>query len=181
MMDQVKREILIMKKVHHPNVVKLHEVMATKSKIYFTMEYLHGGELFEKVSQGRLKEDSAWNFFKQLVCAVDFCHSRIVYHHDFKPKNLLLDENGNLKVTDFGLSAFSENLKHDGLLHTARGTLAYVASEVIGKRGYDRAKADLWSCEVILFVLLFVYLPFQSNNIISMYKKIYRADCKFPP
>ncbi|KAL7238730.1 hypothetical protein ACSBR2_004764 [Camellia fascicularis] len=112
-MDQVKCDILIMNKVHHPNVVKLHEVMATKSKIYFAMEYLYGGELFKKVSQGRLKEDSAWNFLKQLVCAVDFCHSRIIYHRDLKPENLLFDENGNLKVTDFGLLAFSENLKHD--------------------------------------------------------------------
>ncbi|KAL7162147.1 hypothetical protein ACSBR2_042595 [Camellia fascicularis] len=180
-MDQVKREISIMKKVHHPNIVKLHEVMATKSKIYFAMEYLRGGELFKKVSQGRLKEDSARNFFKQLVCAVDFCHSRGVYHRDLKPENLLLDENGNLKVTDFGLSAFSENLKQDGLLHTACGTPAYVAPEVIGKRGYDGAKADLWSCGVILFVLLSGYLPFRSKNIISMYKKIYRADFKFPP
>ncbi|GMQ09229.1 hypothetical protein CsSME_00052677 [Camellia sinensis var. sinensis] len=181
MMDQVKREISIMKKVHHPNIVKLHEVMATKSKIYFAMEYLRGGELFEKVSQGQLKEDSARNFFKQLVCAVDFCHSRGVYHRDLKLENLLLDENGNLKVTDFGLSAFSENLKQDGLLHTACGTPVYVAPEVIGKRGYDGAKADLWSCGVILFVLLSGYLPFQSKNIISMYKKIYRADFKFLP
>ncbi|THG07981.1 CBL-interacting serine/threonine-protein kinase 6-like [Camellia sinensis] len=181
MMDQVKREISIMKKVHHPNIVKLHEVMATKSKIYFAMEYLRGGELFEKVSQGRLKEDSARNFFKQLVCAVDFCHSRGVYHRDLKLENLLLDENGNLKVTDFGLSVFSENLKQDGLLHTACGTPVYVAPEVIGKRGYDGAKADLWSCGVILFVLLSGYLPCQSKNIISMYKKIYRADFKFPP
>ncbi|KAL7223908.1 hypothetical protein ACSBR1_025384 [Camellia fascicularis] len=81
--------------------MKLHKVMATKSKIYFAMEYLCGGELFEKVSQGRLKEDSARNFFKQLVCAVDFCHNHDVYHRDLKPKKLLLDENGNLKVTDF--------------------------------------------------------------------------------
>ncbi|GMP61758.1 hypothetical protein CsSME_00024097 [Camellia sinensis var. sinensis] len=67
MMDQVKCEILIIKKVHHPNVVKLHEVMATKSKIYFAMEYLYSGEFFEKVSQGQLKEDSAWNFFALLI------------------------------------------------------------------------------------------------------------------
>ncbi|KAL7175753.1 hypothetical protein ACSBR2_029359 [Camellia fascicularis] len=80
MMDQVKHEISIMKKVHHLNVVKLHE----------------------KFSHGQLKEDSARNFFKQLVCAVDFCHSRGVYHRDLKPENLILDENGNLKVTDFG-------------------------------------------------------------------------------
>ncbi|GMP94137.1 hypothetical protein CsSME_00043701 [Camellia sinensis var. sinensis] len=88
-MDRVKREISIMKKVHRSNIVKLHDVMATKSKIYFTMEYLCSGELFEKVSQGRLKEESARNFFKQLVCAVDFCHSHGVYHCYLKPEKLL--------------------------------------------------------------------------------------------
>ncbi|KAL7181688.1 hypothetical protein ACSBR1_040561 [Camellia fascicularis] len=89
MMDRVKREISIMKKVHRSNVVKLHEVMATKSKIYFAMEYLCGGELFEKVSQGRLKEESAQNFFKQLVGAVDFCHSHDVYYRNLKLEKLL--------------------------------------------------------------------------------------------
>ncbi|CAL5371219.1 unnamed protein product [Camellia sinensis] len=97
MIDRVKREISIMKKVHRSNVVKLHEVMAIKSKIYFAMVYLCDGELFEKVSQDRLKEDSTWNFFKQLVCAVDFCHSHGIYHRDLKPEKLLLDKNGNLK------------------------------------------------------------------------------------
>ncbi|KAL7241815.1 hypothetical protein ACSBR1_014408 [Camellia fascicularis] len=155
MIDQVKCEISIMKKVHHPNVVKLHEVMATKSKIYFAMEYLRR--------------------------AANSSRNRGVYHRDLKPENLLLDESGNLKVTVFGLSVFLENLKHDGLLHTACGTSVYVAPEVIEKRGYDVAKADLRSCGVILFVLLSGYLPFQSNNTISLYKKIYRADFKFPP
>ncbi|CBI38938.3 unnamed protein product, partial [Vitis vinifera] len=98
-----------------------------------------------------------------------------------KDKNLLLDEQGNLKVTDFGLCALSDHLKQDGLLHTACGTPAYVAPEVIAKRGYDGAKADIWSCGVILFVLMAGFLPFQDDNLIAMYKKIYRGDFKCPP
>ena len=116
-----------------------------------------------------------------MISAIDFCHSRGVYHRDLKPENLLLDEDGNLKVTDFGLSAFSEHLKQDGLLHTTCGTPAYVAPEVIGKKGYDGAKADIWSCGVILYVLLAGFLPFQDDNIVSMYRKIYRGDFKCPP
>ncbi|KAJ8750820.1 hypothetical protein K2173_016001 [Erythroxylum novogranatense] len=181
MMEQVKREISVMKMVKHPHIVELHEVMASKSKIYFAMELIRGGELFSKIAKGRLREDVARVYFQQLISAVDFCHSRGVYHRDLKPENLLLDEEGNLKVTDFGLSAFSEHLKPDGLLHTTCGTPAYVAPEVIGKKGYDGSKADLWSCGVILYVLLAGFLPFQDDNLVAMYRKIYRGDFKCPP
>ncbi|CAL0327806.1 unnamed protein product [Lupinus luteus] len=181
MMEQIKREISAMKMVNHPNIVQLHEVMASKSKIYIALELVRGGELFDKVAKGRLKEDVARVYFQQLISAVDFCHSRGVYHRDLKPENLLLDEEGNLKVTDFGLSTFSEHMRQDGLLHTTCGTPAYVAPEVIGKNGYDGAKADIWSCGVILYVLLSGFLPFQDENLMAMYKKIYRGDFKCPP
>ncbi|KAF2296895.1 hypothetical protein GH714_011625 [Hevea brasiliensis] len=143
-----------MRIVRHPNIVQLYEVMATKSKIYFVMEYCKGGELFNKVAKGKLKEDVACKYFQQLINAVDFCHSRGVYHRDIKPENLLLDENENLKISDFGLSALAESKHQDGLLHTTCGTPAYVAPEVINRKGYDGAKADIWSCGVVLFVLL---------------------------
>ncbi|CAM8897373.1 unnamed protein product [Rhodiola kirilowii] len=180
MMEQIKREISVMKMVKHPNIVELHEVMASKTKIYFAMELVRGGELFAKVARGRLREETAKLYFQQLISAIDFCHSRGVYHRDLKPENLLLDDEGNLKVTDFGLSAFAEHLRQDGLLHTTCGTPAYVAPEVIGKKGYDGANADLWSCGVILYVLLAGFLPFQDGNLVSLYRKIYRGDFKLP-
>lgn len=95
LIDQTKREISVMKLVKHPNVIQLYEVMASKTKIYFVMEYAKGGDLFNKVARGRLKEDSARKYFQQLISAVDFCHSRGVYHRELKPENLLLDENGS--------------------------------------------------------------------------------------
>ncbi|BAF22550.1 cBL-interacting protein kinase 2 [Oryza sativa Japonica Group] len=180
LMDQIKREISVMKLVRHPNIVQLYEVMATKTKIYFVLEHVKGGELFNKVQRGRLKEDAARKYFQQLICAVDFCHSRGVYHRDLKPENLLLDENSNLKVSDFGLSALADCKRQDGLLHTTCGTPAYVAPEVINRRGYDGAKADIWSCGVILFVLLAGYLPFHDKNLMDMYKKIGKAEFKCP-
>ncbi|KAF3591550.1 hypothetical protein DY000_02026073 [Brassica cretica] len=181
MMDQIKREISIMRLVRHPNIVELKEVMATKTKIFFVMEFVRGGELFAKVVKGKLKEDAARRYFQQLISAVDFCHSRGVSHRDLKPENLLVDENGDLKVSDFGLSALPEQLLQDGLLHTQCGTPAYVAPEVLRKKGYDGAKADIWSCGVVLYVLLAGYLPFQEENLMNMYRKIFKAEFDFPP
>ncbi|KAG6570625.1 CBL-interacting serine/threonine-protein kinase 10, partial [Cucurbita argyrosperma subsp. sororia] len=180
LIDRIKREISIMRLVRHPNIVYLYEVMATKTKIYFVLEYAKGGELFDKVAKGRLNEDVAWKYFYQLIHAIDFCHSRGVYHRDIKPENLLLDENENLKVSDFGLSALVESGRRDGLLHTICGTPAYVAPEVISRKGYDGAKADIWSCGVVLFVLLAGYLPFHDLNLMEMYRKIEKADYKCP-
>jgi serine/threonine protein kinase len=154
--------------------------MATKAKIFFVMEYVKGGELFAKVAKGKLKEDLARKYFQQLVSAIDFCHSRGVSHRDLKPENLLLDDNEDLKVSDFGLSALPEQLWNDGLLHTQCGTPAYVAPEVLRKKGYDGAKADIWSCGVILFVLLAGYLPFQADNLMKMYRKVFKAEFEFP-
>lgn len=180
LMEQIKREISVMGMVRHPNIIYLYEVMASKTKIYFVMEYAKGGELFDKVAKGRLKEDVAQKYFRQLISAVDFCHSRGVYHRDLKPENLLLDEYENLKVTDFGLSALAESKRQDGLLHTTCGTPAYVAPEVISRKGYDGAKADIWSCGVILFVLVAGYLPFHDSNLMEMYRKIGKAEYKCP-
>ena len=112
-----------------------------------------------------MKEDVARKYFQQLISAVDFCHSRGVTHRDLKPENLLLDENEDLKVSDFGLSALPDQRRSDGMLLTPCGTPAYVAPEVLKKKGYDGSKADIWSCGVILFALLSGYLPFQGENV----------------
>ncbi|KAJ7530752.1 hypothetical protein O6H91_14G017500 [Diphasiastrum complanatum] len=181
MVEQIKREISTMKLVKHPNIVQLYEVLGSKIKVYIVLEYVTGGELFDKiVHQGRLKEDDARRYFQQLINAVDYCHSRGVYHRDLKPENLLLDSKGQLKISDFGLSALPQQFRADGLLHTTCGTPNYVAPEVINDKGYDGAKADLWSCGVILFVLMAGYLPFDEPNLMTLYKKINRADFTCP-
>ncbi|CAL1381290.1 unnamed protein product [Linum trigynum] len=178
--SNIKREISVMRRVKHLNVLQLYEVMASKTKIYFVIEYAKGGELFNKLAKGRLKEDAARKYFRQLINAVEFCHGKGVYHRDLKPENLLLDGNGVLKVSDFGLSALVESKCQDGLLRTTCGTPSYVAPEVLHARGYDGAKADIWSCGVILYVMLAGYLPFHDANMIVMYRKASNADYKLP-
>ncbi|MBA0644563.1 hypothetical protein Goklo_028706 [Gossypium klotzschianum] len=180
MMSNVKREISIMSRLNHPYIVKLYEVLATKTKIYVVMEFVKGGELFAKVAKGRFTEDLSRKYFQQLISAVGYCHSRGIFHRDLKPENLLLDDNGNLKVSDFGLSAVTDQIRADGMLHTLCGTPAYVAPEILSKKGYDGAKVDVWSCGVILFVMNAGYLPFNDPNLMAMYRKIYNGEFRCP-
>ncbi|XP_042504251.1 CBL-interacting serine/threonine-protein kinase 21-like isoform X2 [Macadamia integrifolia] len=178
LMEQVKSEISTMKLLHHPNIVRIYEVIATKTKIFIIMEYVSGGQLSEKLSYlKKFDEKEARKYFQQLIDAVDYCHSRGVYHRDLKPENLLLDGQGNLKVSDFGLSALR---KPGDLLSTACGSPCYVAPEVIANKKYNGATADIWSCGVILFELLASYLPFDDRNLMNLYRKISRAEYTCP-
>ncbi|CAL5360794.1 unnamed protein product [Camellia sinensis] len=131
-----------------------------------------------KVYQGRFFENKSRLYFQQLIDAVAHCHSKGVYHRDLKPENLLLDSHGNLKVSDFGLSALLPQGVE--LLHTACGTPNYLAPEVLSRRGYDGAAADVWSCGVILYVLMAGYLPFYETNLPDLYKKINAAEFLCP-
>lgn len=179
MADQIKREISIMKVVRHPYVVRLHEVIASRTKIYIILEFITGGELFDKiVHHGRLSEAESRRYFQQLIDSVDYCHTKGVYHRDLKPENLLLDSQGNLKISDFGLSA----LPGEGvnILKTTCGTPNYVAPEVLSHKGYNGAVADIWSCGVILYVLLAGYLPFDEIDLTTLYGKIERAEFSCP-
>lgn len=181
MEPRIVREIDAMRRLqNHQNILKIHEVLATKTKIYLIVDFAGGGELFYKLSRrGRFTESIARRYFQQLVSALCFCHKNGVAHRDLKPQNLLLDADGNLKVSDFGLSALPEQLQN-GLLHTACGTPAYTAPEILGRIGYDGSKADAWSCGVILYVLLAGHLPFDDSNIPAMCKRIMRRDFQFP-
>ncbi|KAJ8634653.1 hypothetical protein MRB53_008920 [Persea americana] len=179
LMDQVKREITAMKLLDHPNIVRIYEVIATKSKIYIVMEYVSGGQLSDKLSYlKKLSEGDARKYFQQLIDAVDYCHSRGVYHRDLKPENLLLDSRGNLKVSDFGLSVLRK--QPGDLLSTACGSPSYVAPEVIANKNYEGSVTDIWSCGIILFELLSGYLPFDDRNLMNLYRKISRAEYACP-
>ena len=129
--SQIKKEISIMKQLEHSNVVKLNEVLASRTKIFIVLELVTGGELFDRiVTSGKLDEHDARFYFKQLVGGVAYCHSQGVAHRDLKPENLLLDEQGCLKISDFGLSALydgEDGASRSQMLHTTCGTPNYVA------------------------------------------------------
>lgn len=178
----IEREISVMHRLHHhPHIVNLFEVLATKTKIYLIMEFVSGGDLFQEISvEGHLSEDLSRKYFRQLISTVRHCHSHGIFHRDLKLDNLLIDENKGLKLSDFGLCAVKEQTRPDGLLRTVCGTPAYVAPEILAKRGYDGAKVDVWSCGIVLFALRAGYLPFNDYKITVLYRKIYRGHFGFP-
>ncbi|XP_050947912.1 CBL-interacting serine/threonine-protein kinase 1-like isoform X13 [Cucumis melo] len=109
---QFKREIRTLKLLKHPNIIRLYEVLASKSKIYMVLEYVNGGELYYKIaSKGMLSEAEGKKVFQQLIDGVSYCHSKGVYHRDLKLENILVDIRGNIKISDFGLCALQEHLR----------------------------------------------------------------------
>ncbi|KAG0607832.1 hypothetical protein M758_8G058500 [Ceratodon purpureus] len=176
MEEKVRRELMVMKLVAHPHVVRLYEVIETPTEICMVMEYVESGDLFDYiVLNGRLSEDESRHFFQQIIAGVDYCHTNRVVHRDLKPENLLLDqERSSIKIADFGLS----NIMRDGqFLKSSCGSPNYAAPEVIQRHWYAGPEVDVWSCGVILYAMLCGVLPFDDENISSLYRKI--IDCMY--
>uniref|UniRef100_A0A8C1IUL4 BR serine/threonine kinase 2 n=1 Tax=Cyprinus carpio TaxID=7962 RepID=A0A8C1IUL4_CYPCA len=167
---KVEREIAILKLIEHPHVLKLHDVYENKKYLYLVLEHVSGGELFDYlVKKGRLTPKEARKFFRQIISALDFCHSHSICHRDLKPENLLLDEKNNIRIADFGMASLQVG---DSLLETSCGSPHYACPEVIRGEKYDGRKADVWSCGVILFALLVGALPFDDDNLRNLLEKV---------
>lgn len=177
MAGRVEREIEYLQLLRHPHIIKLYTVIKTPLEIIMVLEYA-GGELFDYIVQnGKMREDAARRFFQQIICAVEYCHRHKIVHRDLKPENLLLDENLNVKIADFGLS----NIMTDGnFLKTSCGSPNYAAPEVINGKLYAGPEVDVWSCGVILYVLLVGRLPFDDEHIPSLFAKIAKGQYVVP-
>ncbi|XP_074552621.1 serine/threonine-protein kinase BRSK1 [Halichoeres trimaculatus] len=167
---KVEREIAILKLIEHPHVLKLHDVYENNKYLYLVLEHVSGGELFDYlVKKGRLTPKEARKFFRQIISALDFCHSHSICHRDLKPENLLLDEKNNIRIADFGMASLQVG---DSLLETSCGSPHYACPEVIRGEKYDGRRADVWSCGVILFALLVGALPFDHDNLRQLLEKV---------
>lgn len=178
MQGRVEREISYLRLLRHPHIIKLYDVIKSKDEIIMVIEYA-GKELFDYiVQQGRMSEDVARRFFQQIISAVEYCHRHKIVHRDLKPENLLLDENLNVKIADFGLS----NIMTDGnFLKTSCGSPNYAAPEVISGKLYAGPEVDVWSCGVILYIMLCGRLPFDDEFIPNLFKKISGGVYSIPP
>ena len=180
---QLQREITVMHRLKSRHIVHLLEVYNTGKRLYLVLELCTGGELFDHIIDvGRFPESTARRYFQQLLAGVCSMHAHHVSHRDLKPENMLLDSEGRLRISDFGFSAVMDS---DDLLKTAVGTPEYVAPEVVSMllsdaTAYDGRKVDVWSCGVILYVMLCGCFPFASDSEMETYRLILACKVVYP-
>ncbi|MCD9561413.1 hypothetical protein HAX54_020519 [Datura stramonium] len=180
--ESLKYEIVILQRISHPNIIRLHDMIEEPGKLYIVLEYCRGGDLSMYIQrrQGRIAEATAKHFMQQLASGLEILHENNLIHRDLKPQNLLLsatDDNSTLKIADFG---FARSLQPRVLAETLCGSPLYMAPEIMQLQKYD-AKADLWSVGAILFQLVTGKTPFTGNNQIQLLQNIVKSTTlQFP-
>ncbi|KAJ5067368.1 protein kinase [Anaeramoeba ignava] len=173
-----EREIAILKLFNHPNIVKIFEVFESDEYLFLVMEYMQKGELLDYlISKKAISTTQSLFFFQQIIYAVEYSHSHLISHRDLKLENILLDSFGNVKIVDFGMAGLVDN---QNLLNTSCGSPHYVAPEVVTGKSYDPFKADIWSCGIILYVLLVGRLPFDADSIQEVLIQITQNEPEIP-
>ncbi|KAK1333037.1 hypothetical protein QTO34_006570 [Cnephaeus nilssonii] len=165
--------------LQHPNITELFEVIATPDVLYLVMEHVREGDLREHLeSHGPLSERQARAAFRQVVSALQYCHRRGIAHRDLKPDNILLDEDGTVKLADFG---FGRRVSDDSKLSTFCGTFYYMAPEVLRQEPYDGRKADVWSLGVTLYRTVTGTVPFQGQSLAKIKRQVLAGQFEAPP
>ncbi|GAB0100785.1 Non-specific serine/threonine protein kinase [Sergentomyia squamirostris] len=172
------REISVLKLLRHPHITRLYEVMESKTMIYLVTEHAARGEVFDHlVANQRMTEEEAARVFAQILSAVDYCHRKGVVHRDLKAENVLLDNDMNIKLADFGFSnTFTEGIP----LSTWCGSPPYAAPEVFQGLEYDGPKADIWSLGVVLYVLVCGALPFDGATLHDLRSVVVAGKFRIP-
>ena len=160
-MRKIKNEIKIMQKLrNNKHIVKLLEAFENEKYYFIIMENVVGGNLFNAINKmGKLPESLAKNIFRQLIETIKYIHSKNIVHRDIKPDNILLNLNNNIKLCDFGVS---KEIKKGILISDSCGTPAFIAPEILLSKPYDPYIADIWSCGVVLYIMVSGFFPFTG-------------------
>ena len=177
--SKIDKEINILRRLHHKNIIQLYEIIETKSNLYIVMEYCEGKELFDYiVKHKRLTEREACRYFQQIINGVEYLHLCNITHRDLKPENILLDNKKRIRISDFGLSHISPNSSY--LLSTPCGTPLYAPPEMLRGDKYDGVYSDIWSCGIILYTMLVGDLPYADSKEKIIYQNIMTHNYYYP-
>ena len=177
--SKIKNEINILRRLHHKNIIQLYEIIETKNNLYIVMEYCEGKELFDYiVKRKRLTEREACRYFQQIINGVEYLHLCNITHRDLKPENILLDNKKRIRISDFGLSAINSN--DDSLLSTPCGTPLYAPPEMLRGEKYEGVYSDIWSCGIILYIMLVGDLPYADSKEKIIYQNIMTHNYYYP-
>ncbi|XP_039249814.1 calcium/calmodulin-dependent protein kinase type 1-like [Styela clava] len=172
-------EIDVLRKLRHPNIVRLIEIFSNPTQVCLVMQLVTGGELFDRIlEKGQYTEKDASDVVCQILDAVSYLHDAGIVHRDLKPENLLYataNEDSKIMLSDFGLS---KTVVEGKTLKTACGTPGYVAPEVLLQQPYGKA-VDVWSVGVITYILLCGYPPFYAEEDPELFDQIKKAEYEF--
>ncbi|ORY98477.1 kinase-like domain-containing protein [Syncephalastrum racemosum] len=165
-------------RMRHKNIVNVYEVLTDHDNIYIAMEFIEGGELFDRIKRAHhLDEARARKWFREIVEAVFYIHENGIVHRDLKPENVLIDINGHARLCDFGFGKICE--QHQ-VLNTYCGSPFYAAPEMVTATPYKGPPVDMWSCGVILFAMLSGTLPFQGEDMPQLFRRINTGSYRMP-
>ncbi|MBN3302073.1 NUAK1 kinase, partial [Amia calva] len=174
----IQREIEIISSLKHPNIIRIHEVFESRDKIVIVMEYASSGELYDYVSdQQKLNETEARHIFRQITSAVHYCHKNGIVHRDLKLENILLDQDFNVKLADFGLS---NQYQKGQMLQTYCGSPLYASPEIVNGLPYQGPEVDCWALGVLLYTIVYGSMPFDSANYKTLTQQISQAKYRKP-
>ncbi|KAF8576382.1 Pkinase-domain-containing protein [Ramaria rubella] len=176
----IEREIVMMKLMEHPNIMRLYDVWEGDRELFLILEWIEGGELFDLiVNRGRLPPLEALAYFKQIIHGLSYCHAFSIAHRDLKPENILIHGSKNelVKIADWGMAAFQSP---HAQLETSCGSPHYASPEIIRGERYEGAKADIWSVGVVLFALMAGKLPFDDKHVPHLLSKVKSGKFEMP-